>query len=147
MLAYAAIEADVFPVDAQATCFMPSLFASLMPTVIPLSLNEPVGFSPSCLRNMSSNPVYADIFYACTGLCFPPAVRQYLHLIQAGARVHGNATPRFHMAGCGDAALNQRALLRCSPPDNPCLALLPAVLRIRICRLDRSCALFRSLCT
>jgi len=41
--AYAAIDADVFPVDTHATRRIPSLRACAMPHVIPLSLNDPVG--------------------------------------------------------------------------------------------------------
>jgi hypothetical protein len=53
-------EAEVFPVEAQATVVAPILMASETPTVIPLSLNEPVGFSPSCLRESLSSPAYSD---------------------------------------------------------------------------------------
>ncbi len=46
----AAAEADVFPVDAQMTARLPSSTALLIATVIPLSLNEQVGFNPSSFR-------------------------------------------------------------------------------------------------
>ena len=49
LTAYAAADADVFPVDAQITAFAPSSAAFEIAIVIPRSLNEPVGFSPSYL--------------------------------------------------------------------------------------------------
>ena len=45
-LAYAAIEAEVFPVETHATRFIPSRTACAVPQVIPLSLNDPVGLKP-----------------------------------------------------------------------------------------------------
>ena len=48
--AYAAIEAEVLPVDAQTTALAPSCLATLIAIVMPRSLNEPVGLSPSTLR-------------------------------------------------------------------------------------------------
>src|SRR6476660_166312 len=47
--AYAAAEADVFPVDAQIKPWAPRSTALETATVIPRSLNEPVGFKPSHL--------------------------------------------------------------------------------------------------
>src|SRR5699024_12810546 len=47
--AYAAAEADVFPVEAQMTDLLPSSFAFATAITIPRSLNDPVGFSPSYL--------------------------------------------------------------------------------------------------
>src|SRR6266850_3150145 len=47
--AYAAAEADVLPVEAQSTTFAPRAFARETATVIPRSLNDPVGFCPSIL--------------------------------------------------------------------------------------------------
>ena len=41
--AYAASEAEVLPVDAQATAVAPMRRAWVTPTVIPRSLNDPVG--------------------------------------------------------------------------------------------------------
>jgi len=46
----AAAEAEVFPVDAQMTESEPSAFAFETAIVIPRSLKEPVGFSPSYFR-------------------------------------------------------------------------------------------------
>jgi hypothetical protein len=47
--AYAAAAAEVLPVEAQITAFEPASTAFEMATVIPRSLKEPVGFSPSYL--------------------------------------------------------------------------------------------------
>src|SRR5205085_5660177 len=47
--AYATAEADVFPVDAQIKPWAPRSTALETATVIPRSLNEPVGFRPSHL--------------------------------------------------------------------------------------------------
>jgi len=41
------MEAEVFPVEAQATTRAWAFRAIASPTVIPRSLKEPVGFSPS----------------------------------------------------------------------------------------------------
>jgi hypothetical protein len=46
--AYAAMDADVFPVEAQATQRKPASRAKVAATVIPVSLNDPVGFIPWC---------------------------------------------------------------------------------------------------
>src|SRR6058998_1012790 len=48
---YAAAEADVFPVDAHTTALAPSSTALEMATVIPRSLNDPVGLAPSTLSH------------------------------------------------------------------------------------------------
>jgi hypothetical protein len=44
--AYAATDADVFPVEAQHTQENPSAFAMVIAAEIPVSLNDPVGFIP-----------------------------------------------------------------------------------------------------
>src|SRR5437870_13645841 len=48
--AYAAAEADVLPVEAQMIASTPSASAFVTATVMPRSLNDPVGFWPSHLR-------------------------------------------------------------------------------------------------
>ena len=56
--AYAAAEADVLPVLAQTTTSAPLSFALETAIVIPRSLNEAVGLSPSYLRyNSMSLPI------------------------------------------------------------------------------------------
>ena len=57
--AYAAADADVFPVDAHTTTFAPSSAALEIATVIPRSLNEPVGFAPS-IFNSTRAPTCSD---------------------------------------------------------------------------------------
>src|SRR5437762_534465 len=47
--AYAALDAAVFPVDAQTRRVAPFSTALVTATLIPRSLNEPVGFAPSHL--------------------------------------------------------------------------------------------------
>src|SRR5208282_3018238 len=47
LAAYADIEADVLPVEAQTSTLTPDWIARVTETVIPLSLKEPVGFCPS----------------------------------------------------------------------------------------------------
>jgi hypothetical protein len=44
--AYAAMDAEVFPVEAHATHLYPACRAKDAATVIPVSLNDPVGFMP-----------------------------------------------------------------------------------------------------
>ena len=48
--AYAAAEAEVFPVEAQTTARAPSSSALDIATVMPRSLNEPVGLAPSIFK-------------------------------------------------------------------------------------------------
>ena len=56
--AYAAAEADVFPVDAQINVRTPRSAAFETATVIPRSLNEHVGFKPSYLiKTRASLPI------------------------------------------------------------------------------------------
>ena len=63
--AYAAADADVFPVDAHMSTFLPWWTASVTATVIPRSLNDPVGFAPSTLSH-TSQPVRSDRWFART---------------------------------------------------------------------------------
>src|ERR1035437_1292193 len=51
---YAAAEADVFPVEAHIVAFMPFSQAFDMAIVMPLSLNDPVGFNPSYFTYIST---------------------------------------------------------------------------------------------
>ena len=50
------MEAEVLPVETQPTRLMPSARARATPQVIPLSLNEPVGLKPWCLKRRFSAP-------------------------------------------------------------------------------------------
>jgi hypothetical protein len=53
LAAYAAIDAEVLPVEAQTTALAPSWTATEIATVMPRSLKEPVGLSPSTLSQTS----------------------------------------------------------------------------------------------
>ena len=53
-LQYALKDADVFPVDAHATAFALTRRACVSATVMPRSLNDPVGFAPSHLKYSST---------------------------------------------------------------------------------------------
>ena len=53
--AYAAAEAEVFPVDAQMSALAPRSSAFDTATVMPRSLNEPVGFIPSFFTKTSQS--------------------------------------------------------------------------------------------
>src|SRR6185437_2040334 len=54
-----AIEAEVLPVEAQATIFAPSACACDTATVMPPSLKDPVGFMPRCFACRFSSPAHA----------------------------------------------------------------------------------------
>src|SRR5947208_2329005 len=54
--AYAAIAADVLPVEAHATHWNPRSTATDSAAVMPVSLKEPVGFMPWCLANSQPTP-------------------------------------------------------------------------------------------
>ena len=53
------MEAEVFPVLAQATILEFRRFAWVTPAVMPLSLKDPVGFNPWCLRCNRFSPTYS----------------------------------------------------------------------------------------
>ena len=71
--AYAAIDAEVLPVEAQTTASAPSWQATEIATVMPRSLNEPVGLSPSTLSQTSA-PETSDSQSECTS-GVPPSRR------------------------------------------------------------------------
>ncbi len=72
LAAYAAAEADVFPVDAHITAFDPDSTAFVRARVMPLSLNEPVGFDPSNLKYRSRlRPILFLRFKAFISGVFP----------------------------------------------------------------------------
>jgi hypothetical protein len=63
--AYAAIEAEVLPVEAQTTASAPWCLATEIAAVMPRSLKEPVGLSPSTLSHTSPR-VRPDSHSECT---------------------------------------------------------------------------------
>ena len=73
LAAYAAADAEVFPVDAQTTACTPAPTATLSATVMPRSLNEPVGLAPSTLIHVSQRNS-SDSFWAATS-GVPPSPR------------------------------------------------------------------------
>src|SRR5258706_2684391 len=68
--AYADADAAVLPVDAQMTPVAPRSTARVTATLIPRSLNEPVGFAPSHLIQRST-PKRSDRRGACRSGGFP----------------------------------------------------------------------------
>src|SRR5918993_5427536 len=68
--AYAAADADVLPVDAQTTASAPAPAETLTATVIPRSLNDPVGLAPSTF-SQTSHPSSSDRTLASTKGVFP----------------------------------------------------------------------------
>ena len=54
--AYAAIAAEVLPVEAHATHSKPRAAATDSAAVMPVSLKEPVGFMPWCLASSQLDP-------------------------------------------------------------------------------------------
>ena len=71
--AYAAIEAEVLPVEAQTTALAPWPTATESATVMPRSLNDPVGLLPSTLSHTSA-PVRPESQSECT-IGVPPSRR------------------------------------------------------------------------
>ena len=59
--AYAAADAEVLPVDAQSTTFAPRSIAIDIAMVMPRSLKEPVGLSPSTFRCTRATPARSAI--------------------------------------------------------------------------------------
>lgn len=59
LAAYAARAAEVFPVEAHPTTLAPSSLARETPMVMPRSLKEPVGLSPSNFTNELTTPTSA----------------------------------------------------------------------------------------
>src|SRR5664279_176512 len=71
--AYAAAEAEVLPVDAQITALAPRAAAWVSATVIPRSLNDPVGLAPSTFRYTCA-PTLSDSDGAASS-AVPPSSR------------------------------------------------------------------------
>ncbi len=71
--AYAAADAEVLPVEAQTTACAPCPAATLSATVMPRSLNEPVGLAPSTLIHVSECTISDSFSAATSGV--PPSPR------------------------------------------------------------------------
>src|SRR4051812_4549227 len=109
--AYAAIDALVLPVDAHTTAFAPSPTATDRATVMPRSLKDPVGLSPSTLIHTSA-PVSSESHGLSTS-GVPPSRRVYVG-VPSGSGNHGrysSMTPR-HWRG-------PRVVSGCLPPPPP----------------------------
>ncbi|MBA7668647.1 hypothetical protein ES703_76762 [subsurface metagenome] len=74
------MEAEVFPVEAQATFLKPIILATVIPVVIPLSLKDAVGFSPSCFSHRCLTPTHSPTFSAEYRLVFPSG-RETMNLL------------------------------------------------------------------
>ncbi len=97
-VAYAAAEAEVFPVEAQMTAFAPCSIAFETAMVIPRSLNEPVGFMPSNFTYTVA-PVRADS--AGAGISgVPPSPRVMIGVASLMSRrsAYSRRTPRHWWA-------------------------------------------------
>src|SRR5579863_1876131 len=105
--AYAAALALVLPVEAQMTALAPAPAAMLIATVMPRSLNDPVGFPPSTFR-YTSHPVRAESTGAgSSGV--PPSRR----LITGVSPVTGSQLRYSSITPC------QMALARGGDPPEP----------------------------
>src|SRR5690348_17015380 len=94
LAAYAAIEAEVFPVEAQTTALAPSPTATESATVMPRSLNEPVGLFPSTFSQTSA-PVRPESQSECT-IGVPPSPRVIVGVFGGSSRRsrYSSITPR-----------------------------------------------------
>src|SRR5512135_2515641 len=84
--AYAAADADVFPVDAHITALEPSSTALDIAIVMPRSLNEPVGFAPSNFRYMSSFGLIASFRFLVLTSGVPPSCRETTGVLSVTGR-------------------------------------------------------------
>src|SRR5579875_883401 len=91
--AYAAIAAEVFPVDAHATHSNPLAAATLSAAVIPQSLKEPVGFMPWCFASNQFSPsASADRDISYKGV-FPSRSVMMRYSATIGRRSRNRQTP------------------------------------------------------
>src|SRR3972149_3970733 len=112
--AYAAALALVLPVEAHTTAFEPSSTALLIASVIPRSLNEPVGFAPSYLSH-TSHPVSAESGSERTS-GVPPShnVTTGVASVTGSRSRYSSMTPRQGWATSYSSAPTRR-MLRTSP--------------------------------
>src|SRR5690606_34767140 len=95
--AYAAADADVLPVEAQMIAFAPASTALETASVIPRSLNDPVGLAPSTLR-YTSQPVRSASSGAGTSGVLPSYSVMIGVVSVTGSRSrYASITPRHHM--------------------------------------------------
>ena len=107
--AYAAADALVLPVDAQITARAPASAALEIASVIPRSLNDPVGLAPSTFR-WTSHPVSSDRVGAGTS-GVPPSRRVTTGVsAETGSRSRYSSITPCHWCvrvGEGDIALTR----------------------------------------
>jgi hypothetical protein len=111
-VAYAAIDADVLPVDAHTTAFAPCSAASDTATVMPRSLNEPVGLTASTFSH-TEHPVRSDS-HADSTSGVPPSPSDTIGVssLTGSQSRYSSMTPRH----CGaPEPLTQRLPRRASP--------------------------------
>ena len=123
LAAYADIEADVLPVDAQTTACAPSWQATEIAAVMPRSLNEPVGLSPSTLSHTSASDTSVSQSEWTNGV--PPS-RRVTGSRSSGIRSRSGRysaiTPRhWRGPGCGRSSRSpsvsrSSGFIRPSPP-------------------------------
>ena len=94
LVAYAAADAEVFPVDAQITARAPSSAAFEIAIVIPRSLKEPVGFAPSTFNQTSLSNISERMQAATSGV--PPSSKVTTGVfLETGRRSrYSSITPR-----------------------------------------------------
>src|SRR5690606_31068786 len=96
--AYAAADAEVFPVEAQMTASAPCSTARERATVIPRSLKEPVGFIPSNVTHTSA-PVRRDRAGAgSSGVPPSPRVTTVDSSVTPSRSAYSRSTPRQRCA-------------------------------------------------
>src|ERR1035437_8364953 len=117
--ANAAADAEVLPVEAQTTALAPSSAALEIATVIPRSLNEPVGLDPSTFKNALA-PTRADSLGAGSrGV--PPSSNVTTGVASDTGRNsrYSSITPRQAAAGRSLILRLLRRLSWRSPPASP----------------------------
>jgi hypothetical protein len=119
LAAYAAADAAVFPVDAQTAALLPEATARLMATVIPLSLNEAVGFIPSNFKNSRAPTRSESVGASIRGVSPSPMV------VTASSGMGGNHPRNRRITPC----LNTR--VPTSIRDQPFLRERPVLYRPR----------------
>src|SRR5262245_19977545 len=111
--AYAAIEAEVLPVLAQATPLARRRFACVMPVVIPKSLNDPVGFIPRCLNDRRFIFAYAADRGAFQIGVLPSPIVMIFASSASGSSSRKRQTPLSSMV-LDDALRSSQTLIKCS---------------------------------
>src|ERR1051326_2414403 len=116
------MEAEVLPVEAHATHLYPACRANEAATVIPVSLNEPVGFIPLCLAKSCFTP--ADL--ANRGRAYTGVLPSRIVIIWSAAisgKISRNRQTPLWLAGSDDVLRSSQSFLRETafrPAGPPC---------------------------